>query len=267
MLKNIEYVKSTHNAGFFSCCSMRLDEIIKFFNKYKLLPIKVDSSIQFEWYKNNNVCEDITFDYFEFYKNIKMYPIYENNIKYNGEFDQYTDYKNIDYKTICPFVQKYFTPSNEINQTIIFLENKYKITNYENICVLFYRGNDKITETNLSPYSDFIEKANIIYNNNKNIKFLIQSDESEFIETIISNFPLNSFYIKDEIRHMKKENTSVDIKFKKSNYIFSKYYLAITIIMSKCNYIVCGSGNCSIWIMLFRGNANNVYQFLTDKWV
>ena len=37
-MNNIEYVISTHNAGFFSCCSLRLDNIIRFFNKYKLLP-------------------------------------------------------------------------------------------------------------------------------------------------------------------------------------------------------------------------------------
>jgi hypothetical protein len=66
---------------------------------------------------------------------------------------------------------------------------------------------------------------------------------------------------------MKKQNSTVDIKFKNTNHVFSKYYLAITIIMSKCNYIICGSGNCSLWIMLYRGNANNVCQFLNDKWV
>ena len=261
----IEYVVSTHNAGFFSCCSMRLNDIIKFFNKYKLLPIKVDSSAQFEWYKNTN--NDITLEYFEYYKNVNIYPIYKNYINYVGETDQFTDYKKIDYESICPFVKKYFTPSVGIQNLITNLEKKYKIIDYTQICVLFYRGNDKTTETTLSSYDDVIDNAKKILDNNNNIKFLIQSDETEFIETITNIFPENSFYFKDEIRHMKKQNTTVDIKFKNTNNIFSKYYLAITIIMSKCNYIICGSGNCSIWIMLYRGNANNVYQFLNDKWL
>ena len=54
---------------------------------------------------------------------------------------------------------------------------------------------------------------------------------------------------------------------KNKNYDFSKYYLAITLIMSKCKYIICGSGNCSMWIMLYRGNNNNVYQNLNNKWL
>jgi len=76
--------------------------------------------------------------------------------------------------------------------------------------------------------------------------FLIQSDETEFIEFITNMFPNNSFYFKDEIRHMKKCSSTVDIKMSSQNYEFSKKYLAITIIMSKCNYIICGSGNCDI---------------------
>ena len=56
--------------------------------------------------------------------------------------------------------------------------------------------------------------------------------------------------------------------FYNQNNEFSKYYLAITMIMSECKYVVCGSsGNCSIWIMFYRGNADNVYQFLEDKFV
>jgi hypothetical protein len=102
---------------------------------------------------------------------------------------------------------------------------------------------------------------------NPNIVFLIQSDETEFINYMSEKFPNNSFYFKDEIRHIKKCNSTVDKIMKDKNYEFSKYYLAITIIMSKCKYIVCGTGNCSIWIMLYRGNNNNVYQNLNDQWL
>ena len=45
------------------------------------------------------------------------------------------------------------------------------------------------------------------------------------------------------------------------NYAKATLALAITIIMSKCKYIVCTTGNCSIWIMLYRGNVDNIFQF------
>ena len=81
-----------------------------------------------------------------------------------------------------------------------------------------------------------------------------------------NKLPDNSFYFKDEIRHMTKCNNTVDIKFKEQNYEFSKKYLAITIIMSKCKYIICGSGNCDEWIMFYRGNNKNVIQNLNGTW-
>ena len=96
--------------------------------------------------------------------------------------------------------------------------------------------------------------------------FLIQSDETEFLEFMTNEFPNNSFYFKDEIRHMKKCNDTVDKKMRHQNYEFSKKYLAITIIMSRCKYIICGSGNCDLWIMLYRGNNKNVVQNLNGNW-
>ena len=266
LIKNnnkIMSVVSTHNAGFFSCCSVKLNNIVDFINKYKKIPDKVDSSLQFDWYKKSNN-EDITFDYFKHYDVINNITInYPINYKHNYQF---TNYSNLDYDKITSVVQKYFSPSENILSIIRNIEQKYNI-NYDNICVLFYRGNDKITETKLCSYNEYLTYANLVFKNNPNILFLIQSDETEFIEFMKDKFPNNSIIFKDEIRHMNKCNSTVDIIMKEKNYEFSKKYLAITIIMSKCKYIICGSGNCSIWIMLYRGNNKNVYQNLDNKWL
>ena len=74
-------------------------------------------------------------------------------------------------------------------------------------------------------------------------------------------FPNRIFYFKDEIRTIKKsDNLSVDKINHASNFVYSQYFLAITIIMSKCKYVVCTRSSCSLWIALFRGNSENVYQ-------
>ena len=38
------------------------------------------------------------------------------------------------------------------------------------------------------------------------------------------------------------------------------------LIIAKCKYVICGSGNCSIWMMLYRGNNKNVIQYLKGNW-
>jgi len=254
----------THDHGFFSCCSVRLHDIINYYNIYKKLPIMVDSKSQFTWYKINKH-QDITFDYFENYNDTL-------NIEYKNEYInyieslQFSDYNNINFNSIKPFIEKYFSPSLQIKNIIYNIEQKYNL-DYDNICVLFYRGNDKITETHLCNYNEYIKYAIDQIKKNKNIKFLIQSDETEFIELFIYLFPFNYICFKDEIRHMKKCNNTVDKCITQNIDIFSKNYLAITIIMSKCKYIICGSGNCSIWIMLYRNNNNNVLQNLNGKWI
>jgi len=261
--KNIELLKIFHNSGFFSCCSMKLQIIIHYVNQHKKLPEVVDSSEQFAWYKINNSKRDITFDYFEHYDNYNVY--YNRYVNYSETY-QYTDYSKLQYHSICPFITKYFSPSLEIKKMIENLEKKYNI-NYENTCVLFYRGNDKNTETAVCSYQEYISYAQKMINLHPNIVFLVQSDETEFIQKMTSLFPNNTFYMKDEIRHMSKCSNTVDKTMKDEIDKFSKYYLAITIMMSKCKYIVCGSGNCSIWIMFYRGNSNNVYQNLNGSWI
>lgn len=255
-------VISVHNAGFFSCCSVKLSDIVKYINSNNKSPDIVDSSKQFNWYKtyNNN---DITYEYFKNYDNITAIE-FSYNINYYHD-DQYIDYSNLDYQNITPLINKYFSPSNNITDIINNMEQKYNLI-YDNICVLFYRGNDKARETKLCKYEEYLKYANNIIEKNPNIVFLIQSDESEFIEFISNTFPNNSFYFKDEIRHVNKCNSTVDIILSSTNNIFSKFYLAITIIMSKCKYVICVSGNCSMWIMLYRGNNKNTIQYLNGTW-
>lgn len=253
-----------HNAGFFSCCSVKLRIIVDFINENKALPYKVTSHELFNWYKKD-IDKDITFDYFEDYNIIDVNIL--QDIDYHSSY-QFKNYSDLDYEKIKPLIKKYFSPSVEINEIVNNIEEKYNLV-YENICVLFYRGNDKNTEIEKCGYDEYLEYANQILKNNSKILFLIQSDETEFIEFMTNKFPDNSFYFKDEIRHIKKStNDTVDKYFdcKISNYEFSKKFLAITIIMSKCKYIICGSGNCDIWIMFYRGNNKNVIQNLHEDW-
>jgi hypothetical protein len=248
---------TSHNHGFFSCCSVILHNIVEYINANKNFPLS-DSTNSFGWYKKEN--RDITYDYFEPHVNQTIDEI--KPIDYKESY-QFNDYSNLDYN-ITSIVNKYFSPSTQIKDIIHKMEVKYKM-DYNNICVLFYRGNDKITETKLCEYNDYLIYANKIMRDNPNVIFLIQSDETEFIQFMTTRFP-NSFFFKDEARHMNKCNSTVDHVMYTTNDVFSKYYLAITIIMSKCKYIICGSGNCSLWIMLYRGNNTNVCQYLNGTW-
>jgi hypothetical protein len=247
------------NSGFFSCCSVKLSSIIDFYNKREKLPDNVDSTRQFKWYKRKTD-KNITYTYFKAPLNT---PIsYNGKIKYHHK-DQYKIYSKINLESITPVVQKYFTPSDQVINIKNAIKEKYNIIP-EETCVLFYRGNDKNIEAKTCSYKDVILQGRKIQLENPAVRFMIQSDETEFIETMKKEFT-NSFVCEDEIRHIKKRMTTVD-KTNSDNYDFSIKFLAITLIMAENRYLVCCSGNCSIWIIFYREHTRNLYQYLSGTW-
>jgi hypothetical protein len=254
-------IKITHNAGFFSCCSVKLTKIVEFINSNKRLPDIVDSSEQFRVYKNDKN-KDITFDYFENYNNVTDVNII-HPINYHNRY-QFNNYYHLDYKCIIPLIKKYFSPSVEINEIVNNIENKYNIV-HDNTVAVYYRGTDKINETRLASFDDFYNQIIKIVNINKDINILLQTDSAKFID-YINDKNLKNVVIIDENKTSYGNKGIHKEQSYNTNYQDMFYFLSTIIILSKCKYIICSSGNCSIWIMFYRGNNKNVIQNLNGTW-
>ena len=247
--------------GFFSCCSIKLNDIVTFINSNLKTPNTVDSFNLFMLYKKN-FNEDITYDFFEHYNNTK-----HNEIKYPINYHhshQFHDYSNIDYKHIIPLIEKYFSPSNNITNKINHLIQKYNI-DYENTLAIYYRGTDKSKETQIASFDEYYNQINQIIKQNKSINILVQTDTSQFVD-YINNKNLKNIIIVNE-NHTSYSNKGIHYeKSPTDNYNEMFNLFSTFLIIAKCKYIICGSGNCSIWMMLYRGNNKNVIQYLNGKW-
>jgi hypothetical protein len=256
-------LKTTHGktSGFFSNCSVRLNQIKQFFNENEMLPQNIDSSQQFRNYKENE--NDLQEDLSKYFFDQKPPPakVEEVNFLHNS---QYTSYKDINFKSISLLVEAYFSPSIIIRNIIETLEKKYTL-DYDNICSVYYRGNDKASETGLAEYEQFFNKAEEILQKNQHIKFLIQTDELEFAEAFKQMFS-NSFWF-DELSMINHDlSSSVHHSLPRDKRKeHASYFLAAVIIMSKTKHIITYSGNCGLWTVLYRGNAENVHQYLKTK--
>jgi hypothetical protein len=173
---------------------------------------------------------------------------------------QFSDYRDIDFFAMAPFVAKYFSVVPEIIARADAIQAKYAV-DPANTCVIFHRGNDKGLELRLPDYDDYAVRARAVMEKFPDTKILLQSDESEFFAAFGGVFP-GAVSFQEEIRHMPRCASTVDVECARiaSNHEMSKNFLAIMIIMSRCRFVVCGSGNCSMWIALFRGNAKCMYQ-------
>lgn len=245
-----------HSSGFFSCCSLRLEKIVEYYNQYLQLPLIVDSSQQFLLYKPS-VCED----YFLTVPTVRI-----NQRTAFENWYQFMSYGTLQFSSVLPFVRKYFSPTPAIETIVTTMEKKYLI-DYKNTCVLFFRGNDKATETQLPSYNDYSIRGKAILQANPKIRFIVQSDEVEFVAAMKQAFGSSIIVFTDEARMISKESTSVDIVFKEENHLFSKYFLAIVLIMSKSRLVICNSGNISLWLVLYRGSMEGVQQYLKGRWL
>ena len=252
-----------NNAGFFSCCSVKLYKIIEFINSNKRLPDNVDSSKQFKMYKKEEMRnKDITFDYFEHYENVPDVNIIPAiNYHHNNQFINYAD---LDYKCITPLIKKYFSPSAKINEIVNNIEKKYNIV-CANTLAVYYRGTDKIKETKIASFNDFYNKIIEIVNINNDINILLQTDSAKFID-YINDKNLKNVVIIDENKTSYTNRGVHKEQSYNTNYQDMFYFLSTIIILSKCKYIICSSGNCSIWIMFYRENNKNVIQYLKGTW-
>ena len=248
-------IRVIHNAGFFSCCSVRLTAIMDYFNQYKTLPDRIDSRNQFIFYKSKykHLYMDLAKIYFMesddvliSYQN-PVYLVCSGEWESRISYEQFSDYRTLQFDEVAPFIRKYFTASSRIEEIIQAIERKYNL-DYENICTVYYRGTDKRKETVLASYEEFIDKARILHR--KNMTFLLQTDEADFREEFLRAFP---------------DSIVIDEVDNPNQFIHSLYFLSIIKIMSRTKHIICGSGNVSLWIMLYRENANNVHQYLSQK--
>jgi hypothetical protein len=256
-------LRIVHNAGFFSCCSVRLYDIIQYYNYFTTLPLSIDSSLQYTLYKKNKY-QDITFDFFEYYHERDGAPYYTiPHITHDIYQDQ--NYKDIPYSRILPYIKKYFEPSSIIKQLSKQLLQQYHIRPDHCIAV-YYRGTDKNGEIKTDTYERFYHKLQEVRVKDPTVQILLQTDETQFVEymkekcmdhLIIIN-ELSTSITKKGIHHEKSPS---------ENYNDITYLFSVIRIMSTCNYIICSSGNVSVWMMLYRGHANGVHQNLFCTWV
>lgn len=249
----------THNYGFFSCCSVTLYYTIQYFNTHKKLPL-VDNTNNYNLY-NINTGLDISFYFFKV-KNDNIE--YTNNIYIDLNNNQFENYITIRYNEILPFIEKYFTPSIHINDIYSHLIKKYNI-DVNNCIGLYYRGTDKYSETSLGSFELYYTKLMSIIDT-MDITILIQTDSYPFLNYMIDKNIKNVIIINENKcsysnNGIHNENSKI-VNFNDIQFLFATF-----LIISKCKYVICSSGNCSVWMMYYRGNAHNVYQYLGDSFI
>jgi hypothetical protein len=272
-------LKTTWNAGFFSCCTDILRQLTKYHYENKKLPI-LDSSEQWELYKDDGL-EDFSIFWFGLVLSKTDGDISENFFKQTDSFDefnheafsseynyptkcdedQYSDYRNINYQYIGKLIDTYFKPSEKVTEIFNNLINKYNIDLSKTISILF-RGNDKRLETNLPTYDELLSKTLELLSEYPDYDILVQSDEFEFCEFMKQK--LNKVIIIEETKKINRTNTAIQYTLKKGErVIMAQTFLSVIQIIANSSHVILNSGNVGLWSCLYRKNFNGVHQYLS----
>lgn len=252
-----------HNAGFFSNCSVILSEISKYHILKNKLPTLVTDQT-FKLYKDKNIDVDIFNNFFKLYKDIDV-DIFNNfNVSEFKTSNQFNDYTCIEYEYVNKLTNLYFSPTKEVLDIKNYLIQKYKI-DLKNTISIYYRGNDKISETNIPRYEEMLHKIDQVVSLNPNKKLLLQTDEIDFYEYVKNSYP-NIISIEENKMIKKSNHTGVHFTLKPGEKTKKAQILLSTVlILSESSSLITNSGNVAMWICLYRGNNENVYQYLNPK--
>lgn len=246
----------THSSGFFANCTISLFCIVQYYNNFKKLPTHVDFSKTFSSFKDN-YDHDIFGEYFS----IKDTEIpYKNNIHMN--WHSLFNYSEEPYNDLAPFVEKYFYPTMEVQSISESISEKYEI-DYRNTLVICYRGTDKYLDTGLGTYEEYLEKARACLLDNPGMKVLVQTDQGQFLDLCYKE--LASVFHIEELPVTKSNIAMHDIIARNDKIVWTKNFLGVIFLISKCKYIINHSGNVARWICLYRGSAEGSVQYLRPK--
>lgn len=238
-----------HSSGIFSCYTIRLEAILDYYRTYRRVPAEIDCSQQFAKYKDV-IADDVSGEFFQTRQDIEI-PCYKEQIFTSSDpaEQQFSDYSNLNFSDLQPFIEKYFHPSDNILERINRLDAETPWP-YENVCGILYRGTDKNLETNRPCYAEFILKAFKLKKNYPELKFKIQTDDEDFLEYAIRELGNEAFF------HATESSSKLEASFN---------YAANIFVLAKYKYMITTSGNGELWIRLLRGNNRGSIQWLSPK--
>lgn len=240
-----------HNAGFFSITSMTLLDLLRYPHEI----VKINASFAFADFKDS-VDQDPWLEFFE-PPNPSVFFIGGNEIGFTQRL-AHDRYASFDLSSASIAIRKYYTPSGKVRSRVDYLCKKYEI-DVENTIAVYYRGTDKSTELLPTPVESYIQKTQEILKRQPELRIFVQTDQKQIRDILLSAFGSRAFYLDD--LPVTESSTGVHKLITENKLNFAIDFLATTIIMSRCKYVVTGTGNVSCWTVLFRGSVEGVHQF------
>ena len=243
------------NCGFYSNQSQAFLSCLILL-EHGIIPDRIDYSMGFKRFKPTPE-RDIFPDFYE------LNPSQEVTLfkKVNLPDENRKQFELYDFDYYNQVVNRFFSPSKIVQERIKFLGEKYDIDPSETVAVL-YRGTDKYTEVRLAPPESYMSAVKQILDQTSAKKVLVQTDQTQVLEYFKSELgdKIISFEETPSTTGKDAMNTVMENEGK-DTMDWMQWFDAALRGVSQCAYVVNHTGNCGLWMNLYRGSTQNVFQF------
>lgn len=242
----------THDAGFFSMCSVGLAELCR---------EKTPTSAVFANKAFSNFGKDTGKNPWDFYfrqprEDISA-PFSEKN-PFGRRLRHHSDYTTLPLKRVRQHMARYFYPGDEVKRIEAELVAKYAIKPSRTITVC-YRGTDKGTEIAIADPEVYLEKTRALLKRHPRSRVLVQTDQSQVRDFLMNNLGDCAFYI-DEMPVTETSTAIHQVINQHQQVSFGQTLLAAVLIMASTKHLVTHTGNMALWTVLYRGHVRGVTQ-------
>ena len=255
-----------HNAGFFSCSTIALQEIMMYYNLHGRLPDEVNRTQQYMYYKHLASDNLIPMLFTSYADGVdaslslrlpdKVYMSDDNREQ------QFSDYKALRHTDLRYLINRYFLPSEEVTRRAAYFMEHYNFDPANTVGV-FHRANDKVKETAIADDAAYISIAEQY----KGKRFFVVPDNFEFLEAFKAALP-DSFHIEaNPCMHRDADKAIFMLVPPEQRPEHALNFLATVVMLSQCETLITHSGNGGFWACLYRGHSNNIHQYLNGEWL
>jgi hypothetical protein len=248
--------------GFFSTFTLMMTSLMVVYKKFKKTPTGIDGKFLLRKLKKDSEI-DMYHYFFHIDNSVEINFNEELPVPFSPD-DQHTIYSEKYLKYYQPFFKKYFNINKNITEKILFLKEKYNVSEDNTISVI-YRDSDKWTDMGgfnyISAAGYFRKCKDIIDSEDVRPNIIIQSENSGVIKTFQEAFG-STFFMETSLGNSSEIYPPIpindDIKLE-----WSEYYVATLWILSKCKHVISYTGNSSFFVYLNRGTTKNFTQEIT----
>lgn len=247
-------LRITHDAGFFSICSIALYEIAKASSEIR----SIDASLTFRAYKESptqNLWPDIF---------VAPGPVGQSQSlqisrsRVAHRLPHHSLYRFIDFTATNALVRTFFAPSQRITARMERLTLTYSLDASKLIAV-WCRRTDKATEVRQNTLTKYLKVTRKLARKYPTHQILLQTDDSHVQELFANEFGQRVTWFA-ELPTTASATVMHKLVAVAEREDFAANLVAATILLSRAAHVVTYTGNVGYWIALYRGHTKGLIQ-------